>query len=514
MRLLIKYEPVIFYGMVLIYATPVLFLHFFPTVDGPAHLYNSNLLNSYFSSASSTAHNYFQFNAEPEPNWLGHLLLCILNLFLPSFIAEKIVLLLYVFLLPVTFRLLVNRLKPDNIIAVYFIFPFIYSFLFYLGFFNFCLSIGLLFGVLYYWLNHREFYTLKNGVLFSVLLLLLYFAHLFSFLLFLFIVGTHFIFNYFKTGKTQRNISFKKLCLQLLPYLPGILLTINFVLKKGASGDVSYLPVSNLIKWIVEFAPATTLNYEKEYMYAKAIAIVWFFVFVSIIIVRVKNKTLFFSNDLFLFCACCMLLLYFIFPDSAATGGYISMRLLLFFYLLFVLWMAIQNTNRIILIAAATACIVFSFVLLIIHYNDSKLLSADASEIYTASDYIPEGKNVLPLNYSGNWLHANFSNYIGSEKNIIVLDNYEAAKPHFPLRWKKNVCPYDVAGDFANSYTPCLTIDKYEKKSGIKIDYITRWYYNKGMNDSCTQRVNQLLENSFEKIYTSPDNKLELFKRR
>lgn len=504
-----KAEPVIFYLLVFIHALPVITLHFFPTVDGPAHLYNSNLINHFFSSSSSEVHDYFSFNAEPEPNWLGHLLLCLFNLILPSFVAEKLIMLIYIVSLPVVFRLLIKRVSPGNIYATYFIFPFIYTLMFYLGFYNFCLSISLLIYLLHYRYIRND--TVRSKVVFAGLLLLLYFAHLFSFLLF---IAIDLYFYLWKTIKNKNNgFMLRRAIRNLLPYLPGLSLTVNFILKKGSDGSLSFLPASTLLTGLKESAPLITLNHDNEYFFTTFLSGTWLALFLVITGIRIKNKQGINVNDNWLLIACFILLAYFVLPDDAATGGYISMRIALFFLIFFVFWLAIHSIHKVIYFITALCCVTISLVLLNKHYNDSKLLSADASEMYSAVDFIAEGKNILPLNYSGNWLHANFSNYLGSEKNIIVLDNYEAAKPHFPLKWKENKCPYNVAGDFADSNSPCLTLERYEGVSGVKVDYITRWYYNVNITDSCTLLVNNLLQDKFEKVYTSPQQKMEVFKR-
>ena len=72
---LIRLEPLFFYLIVLLYLIPVLAFKFFPTVDGPAHLYNSNLIFELWTNTDGPISNYFQFNNTITPNWSGHFLL-------------------------------------------------------------------------------------------------------------------------------------------------------------------------------------------------------------------------------------------------------------------------------------------------------------------------------------------------------------------------------------------------------------------------------------------------------
>ena len=75
---------------------PVLLLTPFVTLDGPAHLYNSVLIRELLSTQSydiiSHPHFFLQFNAFPEPNWTGHLIMSLLTFVLPVLMVEKVML--------------------------------------------------------------------------------------------------------------------------------------------------------------------------------------------------------------------------------------------------------------------------------------------------------------------------------------------------------------------------------------------------------------------------------------
>ena len=121
---------------------------------------------------------------------------------------------------------------------------------------------------------------------------------------------------------------------------------------------------------------------------------------------------------------------------------------------------------------------------------------------------------MLPLCYSGNWMHANLAAYLGTSGNILVLDNYEADKPHFPTLWKQGMNPSKIMGAHFGDVPPCVDIDKFEAATKTKIDYITRWKYNPNANDSCTLAVNEKLNQNFERIFVTPSGSAELFQRR
>src|SRR5687768_6314718 len=126
-----KAEPVFFVLLVLITAIPVLAHPFFPTVDGPAHLHNANLLKQYFFYNETSILNFFELNRHLNSNFVDHVWFGITGLFLPASLSEKSILLFYLFSLPFSFRYLVKIIVEDKNsakLAAYLIFPFVYSF--------------------------------------------------------------------------------------------------------------------------------------------------------------------------------------------------------------------------------------------------------------------------------------------------------------------------------------------------------------------------------------------------
>ena len=62
-----KYEVYFFYSLVLINLIPLLITKYFPTVDGPAHLYNARLIIDLLANNTSPLADYFVFNSNLLP---------------------------------------------------------------------------------------------------------------------------------------------------------------------------------------------------------------------------------------------------------------------------------------------------------------------------------------------------------------------------------------------------------------------------------------------------------------
>ena len=154
-----------------------------------------------------------------------------------------------------------------------------------------------------------------------------------------------------------------------------------------------------------------------------------------------------------------------------------------------------------------------SLLFLIYHYTESETTDKEAKEYFSVSGHVREGSIVLPVCYSVNWLHSNLSNYLGAEKNVVLLDNYEAAMSHFPTMWKPELDPY-AGMNIGYASSPCLDIERYQKISGQNIDYIIRWGYNKTFQDSCAQAISAYILKNYFLIFTSANNKAEVFQRK
>ena len=86
---------------------------FYPTMDGPSHLYNVEVIKQLIAGNETIA-EFFDINPIAIPNWTGHFLLLLFRFFAPSWLAEKFLISLYIIMLPVSFRMLVRKLSGQK----------------------------------------------------------------------------------------------------------------------------------------------------------------------------------------------------------------------------------------------------------------------------------------------------------------------------------------------------------------------------------------------------------------
>lgn len=510
---IIKWEKYFFLVLIFIHLIPVLSVEFFVTLDGPAHTYHSFLLQRILTG-HPPASEYMALNPVPVPYWTAQFILGVSDNFFSGNVSEKILIGIYSITFPLSFRKFISALSPQSVWVSYLVFPFIYSFLLYIGFYNFCIGLPVLFLTLSVFISGIE---IKRNKIFLLMFLitLLYFSHLFVLCVF-FLFAAVFSFVSFFTSEempVRVNSFFRKAKISLLVSLPALLLLAYFILvNPGKQFFNSPLDFSELLRWLATAAPVITLKYEGEAPFAIAIAVTTAALIAGMFYSGFKKKYNRNGNLLIIF-SLLLLALYFLLPNHLSTGGFVSMRLLFFFYLFLFAWFTAGYFHAGVKGITIVIFLSVSFYFLKYHRDAASVLSEEAEEYCSLSQRVEENSILLPLDYSDNWMHNNMAAYLGSTRNIFVLDNFDAHSPHFPVKWQEPALP-DVLGTRFGDIPPCTDIETFERQTNCRIDYITRWKYNSSATDSCTLAINNVLEKYFTRIRVSESGNAELFKRK
>ena len=514
-----KYEKYFFFLIVFISLLPVISSKYFPTIDGPAHLHNANLLRHIWFKGNTNLLLFFDMNKDLNSNLVNHVWYALAGLFLPSYLVEKSILVFYVIALPFSFRYLIRNIvdtKESCQVASYLIFPFIYSFPFCIGFFNFCVGLPFIFWITGMWFKNKDNRNLKPTILLSLLATFLYFTHVFNFLLLA--LALFFIILKEVIEKRKTKFDWKQFIRPGIIFLPGMLLFASFLLNnsKFEHEPARYLSHEKLVDQILGLGPIITLNLEKEVGFTTII----FYSMCALVVLAIihsirKRKEENTKKSLFwLMLSVIVLILYFVSPDWLSSGGFISIRIALFFFLILIVWIGASGLPPIQLIVPVLTIVITHTFFMDYHNEEAKTLSSDAEEATSAEFMMEDNTVLLPLNYSNNWIHINYGCYVSTEKAIVNLDNYEATKPHFPLIWKKGESVYDLMKHYGDKNPPCTDIENYEKVTKHKIDYVSRWCFSSDNNDSCSVETSKVLSAQFDLVYESPRKRLQLFKRK
>jgi hypothetical protein len=502
-------------------------------MDGAAHLYNSNLINHLISNSNSPLQQYFVFNSEILPNWSGHFLLSLLIFIFNAIIAEKLLLISLLVFLPITFRAIIQRINSKNSLVSYFIFPFTYSLPFWFGFYNFSIGLLLLFVTVYFWLSkENSAYKIKDKFILFVLICSTYFSHLLVFCLLLIILVVRILFVEFEKIRTE-NTSLKTVTIKILNQtilllfsaIVPLYFTYNYFLAREQISPQTKLPVQDLINWLYKIQPIIALNEAVEQPFTKNI----FFVFCTMLLlaaiekfrfsIHLKNKLVtvkkfihnsFSSLNFWLLCCIILLILYFYLPDEHANASFISIRIFLLFFLFFILFLASLNHKKIILFMAVFIMLYNHFRLNYYYTKEAVVLGDVATRINKFAPQIEVNSIVLPINFSSHWFMGHYSNYLGVDKPMVILENYEAVQGYFPLDWNRNKMPNLTLASNNSGQVACLNWETNLTNKRKKIDYVFIMGDPPDSINLCERKIFAILKKSY--MLVKADRDLKLYK--
>lgn len=190
---------------------PLWILDYFPSVDGPAHVALTDIWLNYESADHEMYQEFFEKSSVNNPNMFVYLLLYVLMIVFPPFLAEKILLSLFVVGLPMSVWYMTTSVSFRGGVIALFSFPIVYNYITYFGFYNF------LFGSLMYcitmgfWLRYRGKKSLKTHILLTLLLLAAYYTHLSSVVFLILSISVLLVFdtsyNFLSSYKNNTGVS-------------------------------------------------------------------------------------------------------------------------------------------------------------------------------------------------------------------------------------------------------------------------------------------------------------------
>ena len=434
----------IWFCIVFAFGTFFFWNRYFVTGDGPAHLYNGTLIFELLAGDNPAAQNYLEFNPVVVPNWTGHLLLGFFNLFLPAALAEKVFLLLYFVGFCYSFRYLVTAFNPSAGFFSILILPFAVSQFVHAGFYNFCVAFVFLFFALGLYARHKQRFKWKHAAALCALLLLVYFSHLtvavFAVMMLLALVALNALVPNGEKFSIRLKHAAKHGFIILGCCIPLVVLVLYYLAAHKPGDALDYLQTAELFRMIRDMTPLVghgPLEHSATYVYLSVIALLAVCALVAAVrkkgLIRVK------AEDAFLVAALFLITGYFILPDSDHNGGFISVRILFIFFLVLLARLVMIAYPRWVKVTSVVAVLLAFSWQLHIRGGGQRGMSQWAARVMEAGEKIEPDSVVLPVNCGVNWLSQHLSNYLGAEKPLMVLENYEAHHVYFPLRYKKNM---------------------------------------------------------------------------
>jgi len=509
-----RIEPLLFAVLAFFNLYFILNLDYFPSIDGPAHLYNARLINEIIFQNNSFIYESININPYPVPNWICHALMALLLQVFEAPMAEKSIVISYLILLPYSFRYLIKIIQPENSLLAILILPFTFNFLMVFGFFNFSFAIILYFYTLGIWIKAQQKQRKLSVFVLAILFFLIYFSHLFIFLFLILSIFFIEAISYFQ--KAQYSPKFTVIQ-RIKPLLLSAIIPFAFMAiyatVETKEKIYSFVDSPTLMLWIVEIRPLVIFNHELEskFIYPFILCLLLLTILKIISFLGKNNQPNLRENKTSIFwglISSLILILYFVLPDSNRLVGFFSIRLLLLFYLLIIIWLLSQP------IRIGFQIAIFLVVFGITQYRNRYLndvfveLNKEICFLKEMSKHILPNTVVLTLNYTENWLTPHYTNYLGIDKPMIILDNYEIETPFFPLIWNENTIPNFRLDTLQSRINPCIKWMSNTTNSTSVIDYVYLHGHESSITSSCEKDVWQHVLKGYTPIYENSNGKL------
>lgn len=419
-------ELLIFFTFLILHLVPFFSVDIVLTLDGPSHLYNAKVFNEILSGNSSIT-EFYKINNEIVPNYTGHLLLSLLLWTTTPVLALKILHILYVLGLTVSFRKLVLELNPKGGLISLLIFPFVYSMMFFYGFYNFSIAVIFLFITIRYWIVNYNRKDIKFYFTLFLLFLTTYLSHSFIFVLLCSSVGVYIIVDSINNKDYWKILHLGTKA--FLTALPAIVLSLVFILRREPT-EYDYRTSAEL--WDRAF----NLSCINKFDEGETFFFIWALIIYLAIAKISRNGSRSKVNDTFLYMSIFSAALYFFTPDGIGYACFLSVRMLYISILFLLIWLSQQEYSKFSIWVVVIGLFVFQFQ----RVEEMKVWSVaknnKAKELIKVGKLIPENSIIKPIRNVKLWNYLNISSFLGVYKPQVILNNYEASYDYFPIEWK------------------------------------------------------------------------------
>jgi hypothetical protein len=512
-------ERLLFAALVLVHLTPVWAFSYFPTDDGPSHVYNASVLRDYAKPGAEILREYYALSTHPDPNWFGHLVLVALMHVMPATVAEKVIVSGYVILLPLAVRYALRAINPSAGWLAVLALPFVFNFTLLKGFYNFSYSLAVFFFLIGYWVRHRDDFDWKRSIALGLLSLLLYFCHIVSLAAAYALLGI-LALSFVLIDRTRERVR-THMVLPLIAFVPTLLLVGTFLARQGV--DSYDVPLTKKLLKLASLYSLVLFD-QREIIITSGLA-----VFLSLCAVYGFVRATRGRFDVLLaiavfFAAVCLLA-----PDQLSGGGLIIDRLVLYPYFAVILWLATRAwrdwERRVVQVVAVTAAVT----LLAWRLPAQARISGMMHDYLAAAAHVETDKTILGLPFTDRVYSEGgtitslrifpFKHAVGllaAGRNIVDLANYEASTGYFPVLFRDGrSMAHRVSLLRDMDAPPAVDIAGYEARTGGRVDYVLLWQVrDEQRSDPAALDVFRQLDAGYEKVFTSESGRVELYRKR
>jgi len=437
----------IFAHIILVWILP-----YFPSQDGPSHIYNLVILKDLLNGGGEWGSSFTcQLRAVPN---LGFTLLCypLLEFFSPL-IVEKMFISIYVALMGISTYFFLNTFNRKCVPFIFLVFPVILNFNLLMGFYSYVVTVPLFliaFSISWIIRNHS---MVRKFFVFNLAGLIIFYFHMIPFILFL--LSLFCIILVQSKGLKQIVIDQIKLITLIFP---SLLVLCFYLLKSPGSlpTDFSYLfDISRYIYLRNDLFFFSTVTFSPLQMFPGFIftgLFLCFFILSLYILFKdpnkgwVKFRDISDSDKVLLCLSCFLVLIYFVTPFRFVGGDFFNQR---FPWVILLILLPLLRINKrffserfVMLSTVSVAVLFFVFNSIILWQQSSKVqkfLSGLNADIPKGAYVMTYKKRDPKAGMPRVDVLMHVASYYGIFKSCVDIGNYETGLDYFPVKFKDTV---------------------------------------------------------------------------
>jgi hypothetical protein len=515
-----NYEKYFFFSIAILQMVPYYMLGFIPSMDGPQHLHNTQVLIE-LAKSNAFIQSFYTLNPVLVGYWTQPFVMSMFNLFMPAIMAEKLMISVYLLGLAYAFRYLIKSLNPDAGFLTILIIPFSFTFFFQQGYYSFSIAFIFFFWALGYYIRNAG--TLKVWLGLMVLMFMIFLSHSLVFVVFglsmVIFILMEFITGFLKSGDLRSSLDLyvSKSVYVFSAALPAIVFfSLHYIHMRQVDSTLAQnsAGLSEMISNIIKIRPIIGFHAAREspgnYLY-------WIVILIAVAVRSFLTRdemalrsSVSHPKNYLLILSLVFLTVYFLVPQSISAGD-IDLRMLILVFYFLIAWVASLNIARKTTLVLALIVVIAFGHQMRFRYKNALELSMMANDIYALQQKIEPNTVVYPVRVSRNWIDTHFPLYLGVDKPVVHLGNPQVYGL-LPIVWNQSNLPQLKVGDLdvSDSHGRHITPDR----DVYQVDYVIIYRYNEYLVSDQEFEITPMLQQYYDLVEISPLGAAALYRKK
>lgn len=554
-------DAIIVWLITLLGLIPIFAVQHMPSQDGPAHIYIAQMLRLFNDPFTPLISRYFELNSGVHPNLFIYMAAQPLLSILSPAMAEKILAAAYVLLIPVATLSLATAARRSITLTYLALWPMLFGFMFFFGFYNYCFALLLAIIGVACWLWMRRTQGAAPVAALCATSFAAYFVHLFPLANMMLFIGAGALIDTWrmvarKTDHESRLAALKlnfvrMLARPALALTPALIMVLIFIANRAGS-ETSYHTDKGAYSYGLteRFTHLSMLSFNISYgPWDALLSIAMMVIGVTAFMMRDRNQSLptpAATPPPFAALVIIFLIVYWTIPGTISGHTFVLDRILPVLYLSFVLWLIHVNLTKRQIKVLVGGLTVLGIALPLFRAYQTVALDHFMRPFYAVSKHLAPNRTLLAVrgayhrSNAALWrpyyrvnvpVHA--STALAAKVGLIDLKVVQANSSVVPLKYRGGVNPYRYLPASLATYPavepiriyenfrletalPPLDIEGYRERTGGEVDYLLVWGPSAGYETSLQGRIfRESIDKFFDPIpLDEGSERVRLFRRK